>query len=96
MLFEIERRGDILEIGFGDEAGENDAIVKEVESTLKTTDLTGGGTLKINGRASLPIAIVIGHAVAHMFREIGCFDPKLDKYVIVISHGGREIGTLID
>ena len=53
-LFKIEREDSLLKIDFGDEPGDNDAIVAEVEQTLKSVDLTGGGTLRINGRASLP------------------------------------------
>lgn len=37
----------------------------------------------------------IGHAVNHLFAEVAAFDPKLNGYVVAVSHGGREIGTLI-
>ena len=94
-FFKIERTGDTLNIDFGETAGTNVEIVTEVGETLQQIDLTGGGTLKINGRASLPVGMQIAHAVGHLFTEIACFDPKLDAYVVVISHGGSPVGSLI-
>lgn len=84
----------ILKIGFGSPAG-NDQIVRDAVAAVKALGLTGGETVFLNGPASLPVAIAIGHEVAHLFKEVACFDPKLAAYVVAVSHGGREPGTLI-
>lgn len=92
----------ILRIAFGAPSS-NDQIVKDTTARLdemvKTGELSGGGLLKINGPASLPVAIVLGHKVSHLFEAVACFDPKLNKYVVVISHSPNPdfvVGNLID
>jgi CRISPR-associated protein Csx3 len=92
--------GSLLRVGFGDPA-QNDQIVRDAEKRLaemvESGELKGGELIKINGPASLPVACVIAHAVAHLFQAVGVFDPKLGKYVVAISHGDKyTIGDLID
>ena len=81
----------------------NDQIVKDAVTRLdamtKAGDLSGGGLLKINGPASLLVAMVLGHKLSHLFEAIACFDPKLNKYVVVVSHSPNPnyaVGNLID
>ena len=92
----------ILRIAFGVPSS-NDQIVKDatarLDEMMKTGELSGGGLLRINGPASLPIAMVLGHKVSHLFEAVACFDPKLNKYVVVISHSPNPkfaVGSLID
>ena len=92
--------GLLLRLGFGAPAQNND-IVREVKARMEeligSGELAGGGALRINGPASLPVAGVIVHAVAHLFSTIGVFDPKLNKYVVCIAHGNDfAVGDLID
>lgn len=91
-----ERRPDgvLLKLSFGEPA-QNDQIVRDACAALEGLDLSGGGTVYLNGPASLPVAAAIGHFVAHRFREVSVFDPKMDAYIVAISHGGRDVGTLI-
>jgi len=57
----------------------------------------GGKLIKINGPASLPVAMAIAHAIAHLYEVVGVFDPKLGKYVVAVSHGNEyRPGDLID
>ena len=64
---------------------------------METDELSGGGLLKVNGPASLPVAMVLGYQLSHLFETIACFDPKLNQYVIVISHSpDYTVGELID
>ena len=99
--YTITRDGEgILRVAFGKPGG-NDQIVKDADARLEamrqTGELSGGGLLKINGPASLPVAMVLAHKVSHLFEAIGCFDPKLNKYVVAISHSPKyAIGDLID
>ena len=98
--YKSEIEGDVLKVGFGDAAA-NDQIVRDASARLdemtKSGKLSGGPLLKINGAASLPVAFVITHKVAHLYGAIGVFDPKLGKYVVVITHNpAYELGGLID
>ena len=72
------------------------AASSRVAEMLESGELPTGGVLRINGPASLPVAFVLAHAVAHVFEAIGCFDPKLNKYVVCIAHGSEyAVGDLI-
>ena len=86
--------GVLLRMSFGAPA-QNDQIVRDAVEALASLRLAGGQTVFLNGPASLPVAVAVGHGVAHLFKEVACFDPKLGAYVVAVSHGGREIGTLI-
>lgn len=90
----------VLKVGFG-EAAQNDQIVRDaaarLDEMIKSGELAGGPIVKINGPASLPVAIAIAHAVGHLFEVVACFDPKLGKYVVAMSHGpAHNLGDLID
>ena len=100
--YNITRDRDVLYVSFG-EPSSNDQIVKDTFARLdamqKAGELSGGGLLKVNGPASLPVAMVLGHKLSHLFEAIACFDPKLNKYVVTISHSPNPeytVGNLID
>ena len=101
--YNITRDADgILRIAFG-APSDNDQIVRDAVARLdvmtRSGELSGGGLLKINGPASLPVAMVLGHKLSHLFEAIACFDPKLNKYVVVISHSPNPdyvVGNLIN
>ena len=88
--YNITRDEDgVLRVGFG-APGHNGQIVKDAYARLEQMQsagaLSGGGLLKINGPASLPVAMALSHKVVHLFEAVAWFDPKLDKYVVAISH----------
>ena len=92
--------GNILKIGFGDPS-QNDQIVKDAVKRLDemviTGQLSGGEIVRINGPASLPVAMVLAHGLSHLYQAIACYDPKLTKYVIAIANGDKyRVGDLID
>lgn len=92
----VLENGNILKMSFGAPA-QNDEIVKDAISAVKALNLEGGKLVKLFGPASLPVAIAIGHEVGHLYGAIACFDPKLAKYVVAISHDPDfVIGQLID
>lgn len=85
----------LLTLKFGEPA-QNDRIVKDAVSALEVRELEGGELVLLNGPASLPVAIAIGHAVAHLFGAVACFDPKMAGYVVSVSHDPeRSVGTVI-
>lgn len=92
----------ILWVDFGIPS-DNTQIVRDAAARLdvmqKAGELSGGGLLKINGPASLPVAMVLGHKLSHLFEAIACFDPKMNKYVVAISHSPNPdyaVGNVID
>jgi CRISPR-associated protein Csx3 len=98
--YKIAKEDDVLKVGFGDPA-QNDQIVRDAVARLDEMAndgiLAGGSVIKINGPASLPVAIAIAHAIGHLYEVIGVFDPKLGKYVVAVSHGAAyKAGDLID
>lgn len=98
--YKIEKTGDVLKVGFGEPA-QNDQIVRDVVTRLgeltASGELSGGPMIKINGPASLPVAVAIAHAVAHLYEVVAVFDPKLNKYVVSVSHSlNHKPGDLID
>lgn len=98
--FRIALDGDILYVAFG-KAAQNDSIVREAVTRLsqmvESGDLKGGAILKINGPASLPVAVAIAHSVLHLYETVAVYDPKLSKYVVSVSHGPvHQTGDLLD
>jgi CRISPR-associated protein Csx3 len=102
--YHIRVEGDILRIGFGDPA-QNDQIVRDaaarLDELLDSGELKGGALLKINGPASIPVAFVLAHRLGHLFGAIAVYDPKLrtstqDQYVVVITHNpAYSLGQII-
>ncbi len=91
------QKWDLLSIGFGKPA-DNNEIVKDATDILEGLKITAGGELiKINGPASLPVAVVIAHAMAHRYKAVAVYDPKMGKYIVCIAHGGQyKIGDVIE
>lgn len=92
--------GNILRVGFGEPA-QNDHIVRDavarIDEMVNGGTLTGGSVIRVNGPASLPVAMAIAHAIAHLYEVVACFDPKLAKYVVAVSHSAAyKPGDLID
>lgn len=88
--------GDTLKLSFGAQA-QNDVIVRDAVAAVKALNLTGGKLIKLNGPASLPVACAIAHEVGHLYGAVACFDPKLTKYVVAVSHDPEfTLGDLID
>lgn len=87
----------VLSIGFGEPAS-NDQIVKDaVEAVKAIKEQLHGHVLKVNGAASLPVGFAISAEVAHIVKAVGVFDPKLQKYVIAVTHDPTyRVGDLID
>jgi CRISPR-associated protein Csx3 len=101
--YNIELQGDILKVVFGNPA-QNDQIVKDaslrLDKMVQDGILVGGALLKVNGPASIPVAFVLAHRLAHLYGAIAVFDPKLPEpynYVVCITHNpAYKLGDLID
>jgi len=99
LTYNVEKTAtDMLKVSFGAES-ENDRKVVDAKTQLDALAEAGelqGELIKINGPASLPVAMTIAHAVAHTFGAVACFDPKVGGYIVAIAHGGKyAVGDVI-
>jgi len=93
--YKVCLEADVLTIGFAD-PGTNDIIVKDAKVALDAVNFLGGPLLKVTGPASLPVAMLICHYVVHKYGAIACFDPKLGKFVVCVTHNpAYALGDLI-
>lgn len=89
-----ETGATLFTIGFGSPST-NVEIVTSIESHPALVGV-GGKLALVNGPASLPAAFVLAHKLLHVFSGVGIFDPKLNSYVVVSSHGpDYAVGALI-
>ena len=72
-------------IDFGDPA-QNNVLVPEATQALAALSLKGGRGIRFNGPTSVPVAMALSHAVSHLYEFVACFDPKLNHYVVAVSH----------
>jgi CRISPR-associated protein Csx3 len=82
-----DRDGGVVtvQLSFVDSA-QNDRIVPDAISAIAALKLAGGKGVKLTGPCSIPAAIAIGHSVSHLFGFVAFFDPKLERYVVCVSH----------
>jgi CRISPR-associated protein Csx3 len=84
-----------LKVSFGAPA-QNDTIVRDAHAAILALGELGGKLVRVNGPASLPVAAVLAHHLDHRFGAVAFFDPKLNAYVVAISHDpAHELGSLI-
>ncbi|NEP56089.1 MAG: hypothetical protein F6K31_03565 [Symploca sp. SIO2G7] len=90
--FVIRREGDILRVQINNAVQvDGDQIIRDAKAQLQglidSGQLSGGKQLlKINGRSTVLASFVIASALARSYRAIAVFEPKLDCYIVTISH----------
>ena len=93
---EEDADGTLLRTRFGI-AATGGAVVRDAQAGLAALDLKGGGLLRVNGKASLPVAMMIAHAVSHRYGAVAMFDPKIQGYIVAISHDPRwSVGDVLE
>jgi hypothetical protein len=45
-----------------------------------------GKDIKVTGRCTTALAMLLGHELAHICKSVSIFDPKENSYVSVIQH----------
>lgn len=76
--------------------GDNGVLVPDALEALAALSLQGGAGIRFTGRISLPVAMALSHAVAHLYGYVAMFDPKLEQYVVAVSHKpGIKPGDLL-
>jgi CRISPR-associated protein Csx3 len=97
--YNIDLVDGIVKVGFGEPA-QNDQIVKDAKAladALVSSGELNGQLVKISGPASLPVAFVLAKSFSAVAAAIACYDPKLNQYVVAISHNPKyQIGDLVD
>jgi len=65
----------------------NEELVEQAISWVRNNkEKLYGKEVKINGRLTVPMALALGHELAHITKSVSMFDPKENKYVKVIWH----------
>lgn len=57
----------------------------EIQELIKSGRLYGLN-LRINGRITTGMALMLGHELCHICKSISIFDPKENAYVLCIIH----------
>lgn len=57
----------------------------EIDQLIKSGAFYGKD-LKINGRITTGMALMLGHKLAHVCKSVSIFDPKMNDYVVCIKH----------
>lgn len=97
--YSLRLEGDVLKLAFVGSA-QNTEIVKdavsEVNRLISLGELVAGKVIKLNGPASLPVAVAITNSVSGLFEVVAVFDPKLNGYVVSISNDPAiEVGSVL-
>lgn len=64
-------------------------INEQAEAELKVTDFISklfGKDVKVTGRCTTALAMLLGHTLAHTCKSVSIFDPKENTYVLAIKH----------
>ncbi|MFH2019012.1 MAG: CRISPR-associated protein Csx3 [bacterium] len=92
VTLEKTEEGDLLKIRFGADSQNDKKVVDaqaQLEALVESVDLGGGEVIRVNGPASLPVAMTIAHAVGHIYQAVACNDPKVNGNVVAIAHGDK-------
>ena len=70
----------------------------QLEGLINSGKLPGGNQLlKINGRSTVLAGFLIASQLAHRYSALAVFDPKLEKYVVTVSHSpDYQIGRVLN
>lgn len=61
------------------------AAKTEIKSLIESGALYGK-SVKLNGRLTTGMALMLGHELAHICKTVSVFDPKENDYVLCITH----------
>ncbi len=100
LTYLIEKTDDsTLTVKFGEDSLNDRKVVDalaQLDALKLDGSLAGGELIKINGPASLPVAMVIAHSLCHLYQAVACFVPAEKRYIVAIAHGGKyAVGDVI-
>jgi len=88
-MFRLEEKGNnevVLHIELPQGQTNYELINHMLEELNEFKNRFFGKKVKVNGRLTVPLALSLGHELAHVCQEVHMFDPKLNEYIKVIWH----------
>ncbi len=85
-MFKLD--GDVLMVNLPTGRTQRE-LVREARTEIQRMVETGklyGKDLKVTGRITTGMAMMMGHELAHVCKSVSIFDPKENEYIRVISH----------
>lgn len=64
-------------------------LVVDAKAEIKSLVSSGvlyGKDVKINGRLTTGMALMLGHELAHVTKSVSIFDPKENSFVVCVKH----------
>lgn len=62
-------------------------LVREAEKEIdEMAEQLYGKNLKINGRITTGMSLMLGHKLAHICKTVSVFDPKEKRYIVCVQH----------
>lgn len=85
-MFKLE--GDVMyiELPQGCTQAELVSAAKTEVKALIESGAVYGKSIKLNGRLTTGMALMLGHELAHVTKSVSIFDPKENDYVLCITH----------
>jgi hypothetical protein len=85
-MFKLEEDVLYVTLPEGRTQGELVAEAKAEAKKLVESGSLYGKELKLNGRLTTGMALMLGHEFAHVCKSVSIFDPKENGYVTCIMH----------
>ena len=85
-MFKLD--GDVLMVNLPTGRTQRESV-REARTEIQRMVETGklyGKDLKVTGRITTGMAMMMGHELAHVCKSVSIFDPKENEYIRVISH----------
>lgn len=83
----------VVRIGFNPDrpASNTDLVVDATAAANAVRDQVAGTVACLNGPASLPVAVALAHVFLHVCPAVAVWDPKLQAYVVAVSHDPAHV-----
>lgn len=85
-MFKLENDVLLVELPQGKTQPELVSAAKAEIKVLVKSGALFGKELKLNGRLTTGMALLLGHELAHVCKNVSIFDPKENSYVLCIAH----------
>lgn len=85
-MFRLE--GDVLYVDLP-QGRTQDELVESAKEEIRKMIKDGvffGKDVKLNGRLTTGMALMLGHELAHVCKSVSVFDPKENEYILCVSH----------
>ncbi len=85
-MFSMENDVLTVTLPTGKTMAEINTMAKEELRDTDFIQLCFGKDVKITGRCTTALAIMLGHELAHVCKSVSMFDPKENDFVLCIKH----------